>query len=152
MSTSTRGHLSCPNQPNSSHVKITYPQCQDQGIFVWLQYPIRVYQREDDCLVHWRAPLLGESRWMKLTYSLTEAAWINLCLFHLELYFSSTGPQWMQLMTNLRAVEVIGTWVAKFRVVSLHSPSERMYYFRCPALISLSTKQWRLLHYSMVWP
>ena len=84
------------------------------GHFCVVVVPDQVYQREDDCPVHQHAPLLGESRWMKLTYSLTEAAWISLCLFHLELYFSSTGPQWMQLMTNLGAVEVVGTWVAKF--------------------------------------
>ena len=43
-------------------------------------------------------------------------------------------------MTTLGAAEVVGTWVAKFLVVSLRAPSERMYYFRCLALINLSTK------------
>ena len=42
-----------------------------------------------------RVSSLGRSCWMELTCSLTEAAQSNLCLFHLELYFSSTGPPWM---------------------------------------------------------
>ena len=40
-------------------------------------------------------PLLGKSVWRELTCSLAEATWSNLCLFHLELYFSSTSPLWM---------------------------------------------------------
>ena len=32
---------------------------------------------------------------MELMHSRTDAARNNLCLFRLELYFSSSGPQWM---------------------------------------------------------
>lgn len=39
-----------------------------------------------------RALPLGKLCWMELTCSLTEAARSNLCLFGLELYFSSMGP------------------------------------------------------------
>ena len=38
------------------------------------------------------APPLGKLCWMKLTCSLTKVACNILCLFRLELYFSSTGP------------------------------------------------------------
>ena len=42
-----------------------------------------------------RVPPVGKSRWTEFTFSLTEAARSNLCLFRLELYFSLTGPPWM---------------------------------------------------------
>ena len=38
---------------------------------------------------------LGKLGWMEVTCSLTEANQSNLCLFRLELYFSSTGLPWM---------------------------------------------------------
>ena len=39
--------------------------------------------------------LLGKLYWMELICSLTETAQSNLCLFRLELYFSSITPPWM---------------------------------------------------------
>lgn len=60
--------------------------------------------------------------------------------FHLDKYFSSKGSPWMQLIIALGVVEVLGTWMAKSRAISLCSPTVRTYYFRCPTLIRLSTK------------
>ena len=41
------------------------------------------------------APSLGKLCWMESTYSLTKVFRSSLCLFLLELYFSSTKPPWM---------------------------------------------------------
>ena len=99
-----------------------------------------------------RVPPSSKPGWMKLTYSLTETTRSNLCLFCLELYFSSMDPPLMQLIITLGAAEVVGTWVARSWAVSPRLPSERTYCFRCPTLSSFSIRQWRLLHCSMVWP
>ena len=84
-------------------------------------------------------PLVNPGR-MKLTYSYTEAARSNLCLFHLELYSSSRGLPWIYLITALGEPEVVGAAVVGPRDVSPLLPSEQTYCFKCPAFISFSTK------------
>ena len=89
--------------------------------------------------IRWVLPPVNQG-WMELIRSHMDAARISLCLFRLESYSSSRGPPWMYFITALGAIEALGVPEVRLQEVSPPLASERMYYFRCPAFMSLSTK------------